>query len=79
MIYKFNDNFENVLFSSQLLNLVALKQQPLSVMSEDELEMTRIGMNSFKKYINLSNDLVIDKVPILSIYFSHLIWKERFN
>ena len=62
MIYKFNDNFGNVLFSPQLLNLVALKQQPLSVMSEDELEMnSELAVNSFKKYINLSNDLVIDK------------------
>ena len=62
MIYKFNDNFGNVLFSPQLLNLVALKQQPLSVMSEDELEMnSELAANSFKKYINLSNDLVIDK------------------
>ena len=62
MIYKFNDNFGNVLFSPQLLNLVALKQQPLSVMSEDELKMnSELAVNSFKKYINLSNDLVIDK------------------
>tara|TARA_B100001287_G_scaffold275436_1_gene283027 strand:+ start:1220 stop:2347 length:1128 start_codon:yes stop_codon:yes gene_type:complete len=62
MIYKFNDNFGNVLSSPQLLNLVALKQQPLSVKSEDELEMnSELAVSSFEKYINLSNDLVIDK------------------
>lgn len=62
MIYKFNDNFGNVLFSPQFLNLVALKQQPLSVKSEDELKInSEMAVNSFKKYINLSNDLVIDK------------------
>ena len=62
IIYKFNDNFGNVLFSPQLLNLIAFKQQPLSVMSEDELKInSELAENSFKKYINLSNDLVIDK------------------
>ena len=62
MIYKFNDNFGNVLFSPQLLNLVALKQQPLSVKSEDELKInSELAVRSFKKYINLSNDLVMEK------------------
>ena len=62
MIYKFNDNFGNVLFSPQFLNLIALKQQPLSVKSEDELKInSELAEISFKKYINLSSDLVIDK------------------
>ena len=62
MIYKFNDNFGNILFSPQLLNLVALKQQPLSVKSEDELKInSELAVIAFKKYINLSNEIVIDK------------------
>ena len=53
MIYKFNDNFGNVLFSPQFLNLIALKQQPLSVKSEDELKInSELAEISFKKYIN---------------------------
>ena len=48
IIYKFNDNFGNVLFSPQLLNLIAFKQQPLSVKSEDELKInSELAENSF--------------------------------
>ena len=62
MIYKFNDNFENVFYSAQLFNLLALKQPPLSVKSEYELKINSdLAVNSFKKYINLSNDLVVHK------------------
>jgi lysophospholipase L1-like esterase len=62
MIYKFNDNLGSVLFSPQLLNIVALRQQPLSVKSEADLKINaELAVKSFKKYINLSNDLVIDK------------------